>query len=92
MRRRLPSTRLLDRAPLRLRYEYLVVLKVCSPSGGVLSRFLPENDKRFAEGCQRAEEVLQALRLAGLKTKVKKHLAKGGEKLLMVFDAVVEEF
>ena len=60
-------TRLLDgssRAGLRLKYEYCVVLKV-QGAGGVLSRFLTENDKRYAAGRERAEEVLAAAAAAG---------------------------
>ena len=72
----------------RLKYVYCVVLRVHTPSmmGAVLSRFVSESDKGKAEeGREKAEEVLQSLRNAGLTLRVKKHVSKDGSKLLMVF-------
>ena len=70
----------------RVKYEYCVVLRVRAPSwkDAVLSRFVSD-DKRMAEGREKAEEVIQSLRESGLIVKVKKHLAKDGAKLLMCF-------
>ena len=77
--------RLLDEAAkFRLRYEYLVILRVVAPAG-VISRFLTEDDKRLAEGRERTEEVITALRTAGLTLKCKKHQAKDGSKYVFVF-------
>ena len=77
---------LLTRRVLRLKFEYCVVLRVRAPSwkDAVLSRFISE-DRRMAEGKEKAEAVLQALRDAGLVLRVKKHLTKDGAKLLLVF-------
>ena len=77
---------LLTRRAMRLKFEYCVVLRVRAPSwkDAVLSRFISE-DRRMAEGKERAEEVLRALRDAGLILRVKKHLTKDGAKLLLVF-------
>ena len=71
---------------LRLRYEFLIVLCVRASSwkDAMLSRFMTD-DRRAAEGRARAEEVLRSLAEAGLTLKVKRHLARDGAKLLMVY-------
>ena len=83
LRRRSPSL-LESETPLRIKHEFCLVLRVSSPAG-MLSRFISDADRSFAEGRERCEEVLRALRDAGLTVKVKKHLAKDGCKLLLVF-------
>ena len=47
----------------------------------MLSRFISE-DRRMAEGKEKAEAVLQALRDAGLVLRVQQHLTKAGAQLL----------
>ena len=81
------ASRLLDGAPPphRLKYEYVVVLTVQPATGGVLSRFVADTDRKFREGREKAEEVIGALRAAGLSLKVRKHQAKDGSKLVLAF-------
>ena len=70
----------------RQKYEFCVALCVRATTwkDGLRSRFIAE-DKRMEEGKARAEEVLKAMREAGLTIKVKKHSPKDGSRLLMVF-------
>ena len=69
---------LLTRRVLRLKFEYCVVLRVRAPSwkDAVLSRFISE-DRRMAEGKEKAAAVLQALRDAGLEA-LQKESKRGG--------------
>ena len=80
------SDALLRLRSMRQKYEYCVVLCVRAPSwkDALLSRFIAE-DRRMQEGREKADEVLKAMRDAGLTLKVKKHMTKDGAKLLIVF-------
>ena len=76
-----------ERPRSRLRYEFVVVICVRAPSwhDAILSRFVAR-DRRMAEGREKAEEVLEAMRGAGLTLRVKRHLlARDGSKLLLAF-------
>lgn len=73
-----------DSASLRLRYEYLLILRVRGPVG-TLSRFFTDDHKEMSEGRERCEAVLRALREAGLTYKLKRHATADGSKLLFVF-------
>jgi|MDSY01.1.fsa_nt_gb hypothetical protein len=71
----------------RLRFEYVIVLRVKAASWTDaigLSRFISD-EKRMAEGRAKSEAVLRSLREAGLTLKVKQHVNSHNDKLLIVF-------
>ncbi len=78
--------------PRRLRYEMCIVLCVRAPSwkDAVLSRFIAD-DRRMAEGRERAEAVMRAIVDAGLTLRVKRHLGRDGAKLLLAFVTAGDE-
>ena len=78
------ASRLLEPAARRLKWEYCIVLLV-QPPVNPLSRFITDNERKFDEGRRRADEVIAALRSAGLTLKVVKHRPKDGAKVLMIF-------
>ena len=63
----------------------MICVRAPSWRDAVLSRFVAR-DRRMAEGREKAEEVLEAMRGAGLTLRVKRHLlARDGSKLLLAF-------